>query len=506
MSLHFETVRSADRITVDTDGLLRARADQQVGTLEDAFLASGPAESRLRQLLDGALCVTTGQQPGLLTGPLYSIYKALTAVALADRFETALGRPVVPVFWVAGDDHDLAESNHIDYLSVENELRHAAIGARGADDPLTPLYREALGEDVPRILTELRESLPPTEFRDDVFGWLERHYRPDADFASAFAGAMADLLGDFGVVVFQPTHPVAKAAMAPTLLQALSAARELDAALAARVEELTAQGASAPVPVGDGATLVMIEAALGRDRLVWEGEGFVTRRSGEAWTMDELERVAAEEPTRLSPNVLLRPVVEAALLPTLAYVGGPGERAYLPQCAPVYTALGVTPQTPFPRWSAFAVEPRVTKVLEKYSVTLRDLQRTDLESALVRDEMGEDIRGPLTGLRQALGREYQALQEAAVAVDPTLKKSVQSTRNAALGGVNDLEKRIVQHLKKQNEIVVQQIDKARRLVYPNGKPQERVFTVALFLARYGREFLDLALASAREHVEGCLPP
>ncbi len=505
MSLVFESAEPV-ATPIDLDRLIAAREGIELGGLADAFIAHGPAEARLQALLGGALCVTTGQQPGLLTGPLFTVYKALTAAALADALEGRLGRPVVPVFWVAGDDHDLAESNHIHYLTPENDVHRAAVRERSSHDPLTPLYRESLGSDIEQVLADLAAALPPTEFRDDVFAWLGAHYTPSNDFASAFAGSLAALLGDFGVVVFRPTSVAAKGAMAPRLVQALRDAAPLDEALRQRATQLEAAGEPAPVPVGDGASLVMIEGSQGRDRLVAEGDGFVTRRSAESWTMDELERVAREEPERLSPNVLLRPVVEAVLLPTLAYVAGPGEARYLPQCAPVYAALGVVPQTPFPRWSAFAIEPRVTKVLEKYEIARDDLRRTDLESSLVRGDMGADITEPLAALRTALANEYQALQDAVVAVDPTLKKSVQSTRNAAMTGLKDLEKRIVALLKKRNEIVVQQIEKARHNVYPTGKPQERVFTVAPYLVRYGREFLAAALTEARVHVEACLPP
>jgi uncharacterized protein YllA (UPF0747 family) len=239
---------------------------------------------------------------------------------------------------------------------------------------------------------------------------------------------------------------------------------------------------------------------MGRDRLVLDGERYAARRSGESWTLAELERMAEHEPMRLSPNVLLRPVVEAALLPTLAYVAGPGELDYLPQCAPVYATLEVEPQLPYPRWSARVVERRVTKVLEKYGIEPDDLKRADLESQLVRDGMPDSVRAPLTTLRGSLGQQYQALQEAATAVDPTLKKSVQSARNSALSELSGLEKRIVAHLKKQNDIVVQQIGKARNNLFPGGRPQERVFTVAPYLVRYGPAFLDAALEEARAYV------
>jgi bacillithiol biosynthesis cysteine-adding enzyme BshC len=469
-------------------------------TLRDAFVARDVGTERLEQLLVGAACVTTGQQPGLVTGPLFTVYKALSAVALAEVLEQQRGQPVVPVFWVAGDDHDFAESNHVHCLTLENDVERVALREREPSAPLTPLYREPLGSEVEKVLAQLVAQSPDTEFKGDVLAWLRHHYHPDRDFATAFAGSIAELLGRFGLVVLRPTSEAAKRATAPYLMRALRDAGDIDRALDTRAVALRKAGRPTPVPVGDGATLVMIEGEMGRDRLVLDGERFTSRRSGESWTLAQLERLAEEEPTRFSPNVLLRPVVEASLLPTLAYVAGPGELDYLPQCEPVYASLGVEPQAPFPRWSARVLEPRVSKVLDKYAVAPDDLRRTDLESRLVRDDMPESVREPLHALRATLGQQYQELQGAASAVDPTLKKSVQSARNSALSELTGLEKRIVSHLKKQNKIVVQQIVKARNNLFPGGQPQERMFTIAPYLVRYGPRFLDAALEEARAYV------
>lgn len=500
MTIQFLATPFAPQPLPDPAAVAERRRVSFRAPLVEAMLAHGAAEAQLERLAGGALCVTTGQQPGLLTGPLFTIYKALTAVALAESLSNRLGEHVVPVFWVAGDDHDLAEANHVYCLTRENDVQRVALPDRPPEAPLTPLYREALGPDVSAVIAEVTAQAPETEFRGEVVRWLERHYRADADFAAAFAGALAELVGRFGLVVFQPTHPAAKRTSAPLLLQGLRSAVALDAALADRAAALQADGRPAPVSVGDGATGIMVDGRLGRDRLICEGATFVARRSGEAWSLDQLERLAVEHPERLSANVLLRPAVEAALLPTVAYIGGPGELAYLPQAEPNFRALGVEPPCAYPRWSAQILEQRVAKVLAKYGLAPDDLRRPDLESALVRDDMPEGVRTPIAGLRAALGQEYERLQAAVAAVDPTLRKSVQSTRNSAFAELTDLEKRIVAHLKKQNEIVVQQVGKARNSLYPGGQPQERAFTIASYLIRYGAGLLDAVLDGAREHV------
>ncbi len=472
--------------------------------LRPAFTAHDAAEANLERLFaNRALCVTTGQQPGLLTGPLYTLYKALTAVALARSLEERFERPVVPVFWTAGDDHDFAEANHVHVLTLHNEIEPVTLRERDPAAPLVPLYQEPVGGAIGAVLDAVQRATPETEFRPAVLAWLERHYRPEHDLATAFAGAVAELLGPYGLVVFRPSHGAAKRAMADHLLEALREAPALDRALAARAHELRAAGGSVPVAVGEGATNIMIEGTLGRDRLVLDGTAYVARRSNERWTLAALEAVGRDAPTRLSPNVLLRPVVEAALLPTVAYVAGPGELAYLPQCEPLYRALGVVPQATFPRWSGRIIESKIAKVLEKYQLQAADLDGPEgqLERRLAQEEMPPNAAAALAALRKALGSEYGRLERAAVAVDPTLKKSVQSARNTALAGVADVEKRIVGHLKKQDEILQQQLAKARHNLFPLGRPQERVFSSVPFLIRYGPGFLDDAFAAVRARLQ-----
>ncbi len=467
--------------------------------LRPAFHATHAAEAQLDRLLDGdALCVTTGQQPGLLLGPLFTIYKALSAIALAEVLGERLDRPVVPVFWVAGDDHDFAEANHVFATDLSNEVTELRLRERAATAPLTPLYREPLGPDIDAILDRLRELTPETEFRPSILEWVARHYRPKQDFATAFADALAELLGPHGLVVFRPTHERAKHAMAPLLLEALRRTSALNEALTERARSLESARQAVPVPVGDTASLVMMEGKLGRDRLMVVDGGFESRRAQETWSMQSLETIARDEPMRLSPNVLLRPVVEAALLPTLAYVAGPGELAYFPQCEPLYDALDVVPQATVPRWSAMALETRVSKVLRKYDLEPDDLRDEGrAESRLAREDMPADAADALSHLRGHLGEEYGRLERAAGAIDPTLKKPIASARNAALASVNDVEKRIVAHLKKGNDIVVQQIAKARHNLFPHGHPQERVFNVTPYLIRYGSGFIDAALDECR---------
>lgn len=474
--------------------------------LAAAFVpAAGLAEGLARLRSPGAVAVTTGQQPGLFTGPLYTIHKALSALALARLLERRWERPVVPIFWLAGDDHDFAEASSASWIAADGSVATTSLPPRPPEAPLTPMYREPLGAGVTEALAALADGMPPSEFREPVLAWLERHYRPEATVAGSYAGAMAELLGPLGLLCFDSTHPAAKRAAAPHLLHALRLARELDDDLDRFVESLGGAARTSGVTVGDGAALVMLEASLGRDRLVRDGESFVTRRSRERFTLAELEGIASTEPGRLSPNVLLRPAVESAILPTVTYLGGPGELRYLAVTPPIYERLEIPRQRPLPRWSGVIVEPRVDRVLEKFGASLEELLAPAgaLEARLVRSQLPEEATGALTRVRAALEVEYATLERAAAAIDPTLARPTQNARQQALAGTQEIEKKLVHHLKRRQDTELSQVGRARTAVLPQGKPQERVLTVAPFLARYGQGLLpELGAAIERWYRDG----
>ena len=345
----------------------------------EVIAAALPGPGRDSLAAGDVLTVTTGQQPGLFTGPLYTIYKALSAIALARRLEAAWRVSVVP-FLGGGRRHNVAEAK-TGRSRHQGEWQKSA--ARGpAEAPQLPLARERCGEEIHQALAQLRPGTPETEVKGTVLGWLEAAYRPDVSLADAFADALQRLFGDRGLVVLRAHDKSAKRAAASHVLQGLS------------------------VTLPDDYTPVLVDARLGRDRLRVEGNEFATRRSAERFTRAALEQIARDEPERLSPNVLLRPVVEGALLRS-AYVGGPAELEYLPAAAPLYEVVDggkVQRQAPVPRWSGTIVESRVDKLLERHSLRLEDLEAPPgvLEARVMRESLPPDVMTRFGELRQAL--------------------------------------------------------------------------------------------------------
>ena len=431
----------------------------------DVLAATLPGPGRDRLAAGEVLAVTTGQQPGLFTGPLYTVHKAMTAIVVARRLEAERRVPVVPVFWVAGDDHDFAEGNHAWVLGRDGEPVRIALRERPHEAPQLPLFREPC--EAAAALEALAAALPDSEFKPEVLTWLEQAYRPDTNLADAAAHALNALLASRGLAVFRAHDRAAKRAATALLLRGVD--ETLD----------------------DGLSPVLVEGSLGRDRLKRDGAEYVTRRSGERFTRAQLEQIARETPERLSPNVLLRPVIEAALFPTVAYFGGPGEMEYLPESKPLFTKLGVTPQVPIRRWSGLIIESRVEKVLQKHGLTPEDFSEPAgaLENRLARADMPEDLAAALEALRDDVAARFQRISGDVQLIDPTLERTVESARNAALAGTNEIEKKLVASLKRAQGTVAAQLARARAALAPNSKPQERVLTAASFMARYGTALL-----------------
>ncbi|HWA16234.1 MAG TPA: bacillithiol biosynthesis cysteine-adding enzyme BshC, partial [Gemmatimonadales bacterium] len=464
--------------------------------LLEAFVptdAVAPVLDKLRR--PDVLVVTTGQQPGLFTGPLYTIHKALSAVALARACEARWRRPVVPVFWAAGGDHDFAEGNHATWNTPDGPTVTMTLRERSPDAPLTPLYREPVGPEIEPVLARLAADIGALPYGEKTVELFRRWYRPDTNLSAACAGVIAELLAPFGVVVFDATSPATKRAQWPVLLKALAQAEPLDGALVARHAELRAAGKDPGVAVGDGATLVMVEGAKGRDRLATRSPGFVTRRSHEQFSLAEIEKIGIHDPGRFSPNVLLRPAVESYMLPTVAYVAGPGELRYLALADALYAPLGIARQLPVPRWSGMLVDARVDRVLAKFDASLGELLLPghQLEKRVVRANLPTEAVEALAALRSTVGPSFSTLIGAAAAIDPTIERSLAGIGRRAAEQVERAEQKLVNHLRKRHSIEARQIERARELVLPLGQPQERVITLAPWLAKYGPSLLaDLA--------------
>ena len=470
--------------------------DRRRGALEFVRESSFVSPSRLDSWVEkGGLMVTTGQQPGLFGGPLYSLYKGLTAVRLAERLEALLKRPVLPIFWVASEDHDWDEADHTYLIDTSNELVRLQI-----EDPVQgkrSLHRIVLEKELEKAVSQAVQVFPTTDFSTPYIDLLQDCYNSGSTLADGFHGLLGRLLEPLGVLFADAAGSSLKEASMPVLFSELNNAQVHEELLKGTLEKIEGAGFSAQVPILEGGVNLFLEGPRGRERIYRNGDGFELHHSGEILSGEEVRQRSLGDPCSLSPNVLLRPIVESAVFPVVSYVGGPGEMAYYAQIQPLYEAHGLTMPIVFPRHSVTVVEAKVQRKLDKFGIDVESLRRPahEVVSELARKEVPDKIQLALKELREMVNDGISQLMEASVSVDSTLAGPVNRARNTSLAALKNLERKILQSIKRESEITLLQIEVAQRHLFPEGKPQERLLNPLYYLTRYGNPFIEALVES-----------
>ena len=454
---------------------------------------SPAAAARLARFVEeGGAMVTTGQQAGLFTGPMYTVNKILTAIRLAEALEEALGIVVLPVFWSASEDHDFAEANHADVAGGAGKVRRLAVAA--TDPRPLPMSEMRLGPDVESVSGELLESLAAQSGNGVDFRRILAPYREGETVAGAFRATVERLFEGFDLLVTEASDPHLKRGSLPVLLGDVEHAAEHERLLRERTAQMEAAGYAGPVTVMPDAANVFFHGPAGRERLARAGEGWIAREARLRFTPAELAERMRAQPGAFSPNVFLRPVVESAVFPTLAYVGGPAETAYFAQIAPLFAAYGIQPPVAFPRLSVRLVPDEVAERARALEVTEEELRLPDHEllAAVARRRLPAEVRERLRTLRTALVEGFGGVMDAAHAIDPNLDAAVGARRNRALLEVADAEARILSHFKKADPGIARDLPLVRAHLAPGGTPQERILNVFPYLAMRPTLLHDIA--------------
>jgi len=447
--------------------------------------APAAAQRAAATLADPAsVAVVTGQQAGLFGGPLYTLLKAATAIQLARRAREAHGVPTVPVFWVDAEDHDWEEVRTASVLDANFSLADitlADLPGAGAQ-PVASLTLTSTATDA---VSSLEAVLPRTEFTDEVIAALGRRYRPGAGMAASFAGWLDDLLGAQGLVVFEAADVAAKPLVADLFVHELAHPCRTSA-LAREAGAAMARLGHAPQvePADDAVALFYLEEA-GRHAIRYRDNEFVV---GDATRSAEALRAEAQShPERFSPNVLLRPVVQDQLFPTICYVSGPSELAYQAQLGGVYRECGVEAPLLYSRATATLLDSAAARFLDRHQLPLEALHAQD-ESALNRlleSQLPPTVERALDDTDRQIVECSRALRQAVVGIDPTLGGAVDTTLERMRETIKSLHTKIIQATKRKDDTLRRQFQRTRALTFPAGHPQERTLTVPFFLNRYG---------------------
>lgn len=435
--------------------------------------------------------VATGQQAGAFGGPLFTLLKAITAIQLAKRASEDHGVAAVPIFWVDAEDHDWEEIRSATVLDPEFQPRTITLADLDGAGEL-PIASLTLDDRIETSIHDVVAALAPTDFTPWLSDGLRAAYRPGIGMAEAFARWIETVLGRHGLVVFESTDPAAKQLAAPVFVRELAAPGRTAALAADAGEQLAARGhAPQVVPQRDSVSLFHLNGK--RQPVRRDGDRyFIGERSV---TLDALEQEAQADPARFSPNVLLRPIVQDVLFPTICYVAGPSELAYLGQLRGVYEHFGVPMPLMYPRATATIVDGAAARFLGRYPLPLEQLQARD-ESALNRlleaqlpVEVDQSLKDADAALRAALQRVIEAMP----ALDPTLAGAAKTTLGKMEHDLRALQNKVIQAAKRRDETLRRQFTRAQSQVFPLGHPQERTLTLPFFLNRYGPGLVDALL-------------
>jgi len=466
----------------------RSEIASVVAAQQERRQASPRAVEAAARLTDAStVAILTGQQAGLFGGPLFTLLKAMTALKLAGEIARDHQVPAVAVFWVEGEDHDWDEVRSCTVFDKELVPRTVGLPPRTGDP--TPVASVSLDGSITKVIDELAAVLPPTEFTSTLLDDLRGAYAPGHGMADGFARWLERLLGPRGLIVYDASDAASKPLAADVFSRELSTAGQTARLASIAGSDLVSRGYHAQVHVPeDNLALFRLDGAR---RAIRQQDGQLLV-GDERYQASALRQEAIDHPSGFSPGVLLRPIVQDALFPTVCYVAGPNELAYLGQLRGVYEHFGVPMPLMYPRTSATLVDSATLRFLTKYQLPLEALQAQDdaALNALLATQIPPAVEQAFQSAAAAIDTEMTKLTQAVPAIDPTLEGTAKTTLGRMHHDLDTLHNKMIQAAKRRHETLRRQFAHARALAFPHGDAQERAIAFVSFLNQYGPALLD----------------
>jgi len=457
--------------------------NQKVGAGEETF-------RNLEKLKSSrAVAVVTGQQTGFLGGPAFNMYKALTAIRLA-QILTEADYLAVPVFWLATDDSDFEEVHSTSFFGEDDEL--FTVGYQDVENDRSRMAGTVSLENVEECLEHLQSRGPKGEFKAEILDMLRETYHPAKNFGEGLGSWLSRLFEPYGLVLFDALTPGYKRNLKSLFQVAISQRSQIVEALTRRADLLREKGFSPQVKVSDSESLIFWKEGERRYKLEYGGKGGYERKTDLSVKLSGEELLKALDDEHLAPNVLLRPILQDHLFPTVAYVGGPSEVAYFSQIGAISQFWGQE-MTVFPRVGVTVVDRKSQRLLKKYGIKASDLLQLTSEEVSHKILQGSDsgqILERLKGVRSNIKAQLNSLQEELQKADPTVAEMLVGTEKKMVYQIEKLEKRFVSNHLTRAENLGQHLDYLYSRLYPKGKLQERVVNFNQFLSEEGTPLVE----------------
>ncbi len=459
----------------------------------EVFGASSPdAAAKLRSILagEGAL-VTTGQQPCLFLGPLFVLYKAMTAIRLAAALEYELGCPMLALFWVASDDHDWREVGTTQLIDTTNTLRSFRLAPPEGREERS-VGQTILDRSILDLLADIREALPQSEFIDHYLELFGDTYRPGRSVGHAFGDALAGVLEGHELVWLDSGALEVKRALVPLQARSLRDATSAAEAVSSSTDRVREAGFEPQLALPEGASNVFHDDGVARRRIYVEGDVARGGKEGSSRPLDEWLADLERSPEAFGPSAALRPVAESCLLPVSASVLGPAEVAYWAQLPRLFEWAGIGQPRTVPRTGWTVIEAKVAKVLDALELAPDELSDGGA-AAIGRSVQGgrpEAVARALEEAEAAREDAFDRILEALSVEFPGIRATAEKARAGARKAARQLEKAVDASVLERQEVLNRKIEKTALHLYPAGSPQERILNPLYYLARYGPEFLE----------------
>lgn len=494
---------------LDDSGALRADSVALANVLRaynEGVNAAPEALAAIATIAEGAPVVIGGQQAGLWTGPLLVIHKAVSIIGAAKSASAQLGRTVVPVFWIAGEDHDWDEANHAYFLTAEQELRKLSAGR--PEGARTSVSRTAITEEAwEQLLTELEQTLPHSEFKPVLLEELRQMTIKAHSLSDLFAFILSKLFSKEGLVLLDADDPNIRRLETPMFKQIIERNDDLEQAYSAAAEQVKQLGYSLQADVTAGsANLFVFQADNGNERtLLYKRDGvFQDRKGNVSWTKEQLLQLLDDQPEQFSNNVLTRPLMQDYLFPVLGTVLGAGEIAYWALTGEAFKTLSMEMPIIVPRMSFTLIEGTIAKHMQKYELSFEDvmLHFEERKAGWLKEQDGLSIEPRFEEVRNSFEQMYKPLLELATSVQPSLSKLGDTNLQKILEQINYMGSKTVDAFNKQFEASTRQLDRINLSIMPAGKPQERVLNMTAYWNRYDKLWLDKLLEAPYSRTGG----
>jgi len=456
--------------------------------------APEPVIQNIEALAQPETCaVITGQQPGLFSGPLYTIYKAITAILICERLSDR-GLSLVPIFWNASEDHDLHE---IDHISIFKQNKPTEFVYKCEQENVAFSHISADKSELKRILKVVNDNSPDSEYKGPLLGKIDEIVDKSSNLGDLFSRFMLCLFGDLGLIMIEPNY--LRDMMAPIFERLIRKPTECTRIVTQTSSKLKGLGYSPKIhKMPNLCNFFILDDRGERLRVTYDKE---FQAGKEAFSQEDLLRLLEENPARFSSNAVIRPVTQDYVFPTFAYVSGPNEIAYQAQLRDVYDFFSVEMPLIFPRFGATVVEGKVSKVIEKYGIDIVELREPE---KLLKRIAGEGFDDAFRAFEDKVAEGIESVTDQVKAVDETLAEPCLVAEARILKAIGRMENKILSELKKRDSITRQQILKAHDNLFPKGGLQERHINVLEYLVKFGGRFLrvlhdDFSKAEFGEH-------